>query len=189
MFIELHLTTGDRQVLDALARMNYLAVASTVKVKGGFNDLLVMRKVLGPRRIGKLAITYVIGNNRYALNKYITNDMIDVVTILPGPEYPSRRQLSMIEDEGKYVELVVLPFTRRGLIRELGEVAQNIMDYSTRAIVSLGVGSLNDVKNPMDAVSLLTLLTGDENYWVKAVRDNPLMLIVDSIYKAGVCLG
>ena len=190
MFIELHLTTNDPEVLRAMVRMGYVAAASTTRVRDEEDSgLLVMRKVQGPRRggWGQFTVSYVVGNNRYALNKYITNDRVDVVTILPGREYPSRRQLAIMEGEGKYIELVLLPFLRMGLLNDLVKVASDVMDYSTRAVLSLGVGSMNDLKNPMDAAALLGMLTGDRGYWVRAVKDNPMALVVDSIYRSGVC--
>jgi hypothetical protein len=190
MFIELHLMTNDPEVLRAMARMGYVAAASITRVRDEEDSgLLVMRKVQGPRRggWGQFTVSYVVGNNRYALNKYITNDRVDVVTILPGREYPSRRQLAIMEGEGKYIELVLLPFLRMGLVNDLVKVASDVMDYSTRAVLSLGVGSMNDLKNPMDAAALLGMLTGDRGYWVRAVKDNPMALVVDSIYRSGVC--
>ncbi|WP_292000399.1 hypothetical protein [Caldivirga sp.] len=187
MFIETHLATRDDYVLRSLVRLNYIAVVSLAKIKGVRDDLLVLRKVRGLRRRAPFTIVFIEGNNRYVLNKYIANDNVDVVTILPGPEYPSRRQLSIIEEEGKYVELVALPFIRRGLIGDLSRVALDIMDYSTKAILTLGMESINDVKNPIDLVNLMTLITGDKDYWIRAIKNNPLNLIVDAIYKSGVC--
>ncbi|ABW02145.1 hypothetical protein [Caldivirga maquilingensis] len=188
MFIETHLVTSDEHVLRSLLRLNYIAVVSLARIKDAGDDLLILRKIRGLRRRIPFTVTFIEGNNRYMLNKYITNDNIDVITILPGPEYPSRRQLSIIEDEGKYIELVALPFVRRGLIGDLSKVALDIMDYSTKAVLTIGVESINDVKNPIDLVNLMTLLTGDKGYWIKAIKDNPISLIVDSIYKSGVCI-
>ena len=188
MFIETHLATHDEYVLRSLLRLNYIAVVSLVRIKGMGDDLLILRKIRGLRRRVPFTIAFIEGNNRYMLNKYITNDNIDVITILPGSEYPSRRQLSIIEGEGKYVELVALPFIRRGLIGDLSKVALDIMDYSTKAILTVGIESINDVKNPIDLVNLMTILTGDKGYWIKAIKDNPMNLIVDAIYKSGVCI-
>jgi len=70
MFIELHLTTNDPEVLRAMARMGYVAAASTTRVRDEEDSgLLVMRKVQGPRRggWGQFTVSYVVGNNRYAL--------------------------------------------------------------------------------------------------------------------------
>ncbi len=188
MFIETHLATHDEAVLHSLLRLNYIAAVSLVRIRDAEGDLLILRKIRGLRRRLPFTIAYIEGNNRYVLNKYITSDNIDVVTILPGSEYPSRRQLSIIEDEGKYVELVALPFVRRGLIGDLSKVALDVMDYSTKAILTVGIESINDVRNPIDLVNLMAVLTGDKGYWIKAISDNPMNLIVDAIYKSGVCI-
>lgn len=175
--------------MEVLARMGYVAVA-TLKRARGIDDVLVFRKVKASRRlrIGQFTITYIDGGDRYVLNKYITNDNVDVITILPSREYPSRRQLSMINDEGKYVEIVVMPFIRGGLLGELASVASDVFDRVDRAVLSLGIRGISDVRNPHDVVHLMAMLTGDRGYWMRAIRENPMALITDAIYKRGVCM-
>ncbi len=187
MFIELHLATLRASVLGALSSLGY-RVAATVRRtrRASYGDLLLLRKVKYPA-YSPFSITYIDSGDRFRLNKYITSPRVDLVTILPSPTYPTKRQLAMIEDEGKYVELVVMPFIRRGMVRELANVASLILESVDNVVVSLGVESMSDVKNPLDVAKLLGILTGDEAYWIRAVRRNAESLVADALYRRGVC--
>ncbi len=133
----------------------------------------------------------VVPWSRFVLNKLISDDRVDVITIneVNRDILPSKAQARIMAREGKALEIVINPIVSNGEAG-LAFLRDVINEYSTidglRIIVSQGVSKVSDIRNPRDIAKLIEVLT---NVNAKPlVSDNPYEVLVDALYRRGVCL-
>ena len=198
MFVELHLGSVDRRIVRLLRRLGYGLVALVV---GGNNDIeeiptfrklvIMQRSAWKIRMSSHFDLVSVVPWSRFVLNKLISDDRVDVITIneVNRNILPSKDQARIMAREGKALEIVVNPIVSNGEAG-LAFLRDVINEYSTidslRIIVSQGISKVSDVKNPRDIVELIKVLTGIDAKLM--VTDNPYEVIVDALYRRGVCI-
>ena len=198
MFVELHLGSVDRRVVQLLRVLGYGLAALVV---GGDNDIEEMpifkKLVVTQRSAWKLRMSRhfdlvsVIPWSRFVLNKLISDDRVDVITIneVNRNILPSKDQARVMAKEGKALEIVVNPIVGNGEAG-LAFLRDVINEYSTidglRIVLSQGINKVSDVRNPRDIVELIRVLT-DVNA-KPMISDNPYEVIVDALYRRGVCV-
>ncbi|MGC8605955.1 MAG: RNase P subunit p30 family protein [Vulcanisaeta sp.] len=198
MFAELHLASVDKSLIKLLSRLGYGLVAITV---GGSNDIVelpIFRKlVITQNSTWKISmhknfdIVSVIPWNRFVINKFINDERIDLITIndVDKNALPSKPQARVMANEGKALEIVLNPIIRHGE-HGLAFLRDIINEYSVidglKIVVSQGISKVSDVRNPRDIIELMRVLS---NVDAKPfLSDYPSEILVDAVYKRGVCL-
>ena len=197
MFVELHLSSTDKRLIRLLKLLGYKLLALVV---GGddIEELPVFRKLVVTEgsawKIGMFKsfdLVSVVPWSRFVLNKLISDDRVDVITIneVNRAILPSKAQARVMAREGKALEIVINPIVSNGETG-LAFLRDVINDYSTidglRIVISQGIIKVSDVRNPRDIVELIKVLT-DINA-KPLISDNPYELLVDALYRRGVCL-
>ena len=198
MFVELHLGSVDRRVVQLLRVLGYGLAALVVGGNNDIEEMPIFRKlVVTQRSAWKLRmfrhfdLVSVVPWNRFVLNKLISDDRVDLITIneVNKSILPSKDQARVMAREGKALEIVVNPIVSNGEAG-LAFLRDVINEYFTidgfKIVLSQGIGKVSDVKNPRDIVELIRVLTG-----VNAkpmISDNPYEVIVDALYRRGVCI-
>ena len=200
-FVELHLQTVDEAVLRALERLGYSAAAvvgdfDIARAQEATNILLVRKVMLGaPRPRGRHwpHIVAVVPRDRFALNKFIRKADVDVITISEVDEgkVPSKAQARVMAREGKALEIVVNPILSRGsrglsFLRRLLETLSTVDELPI--IVSQGIAAGSDVRNPRDVAALLSLIEPGRG-WISSMSELAVGVIVDAMFRRGVCIG
>lgn len=193
-YVELHLETSDPLALKLLRLLRVRLVATTLR--GGIEapeDVLILRKYLVDnnkkmREVEKVWHNYDVVSflvwKRGKVNEVVNNELIQVITVDPLVDTPSKDQLRSIVKYGKYVEVLVgrslrvAPYVLAKFLKTLEKVTDEF-------IVSLGVRSLSDVKSPLDIASALNLFTGSTKY-TKRVQDQ-CRIVIELLYQRGVC--
>ncbi|WP_069808075.1 RNase P subunit p30 family protein [Vulcanisaeta thermophila] len=202
MFVEFHINTLDPRVIHIMRSVGYSVLVTTATRQPDNPELPIFTKLVltqGSMWRVRLARRYdvvsVIPWSRFVLNKLITDERIDVITIntVNREVTPSKAQARVMAREGKALEFVLKPIISMG---EAGLLflRNSLMEYmhidGLRVIVSQGVDDVYDVRNPRDVVALLSLLTGmDVKELSSLVGDNPMGIISDAIYRRGLCVG
>ncbi|WP_446751856.1 RNase P subunit p30 family protein [Vulcanisaeta sp. JCM 16161] len=198
MFVELHLSSTDRRLIRLLKALGYGLVALVI---GGGNDIEEMptfRKLVITqgsawkiRMYKSFDLVSVIPWSRFVLNKLISDDRVDVITIneVNRNILPSKDQARVMAREGKALEIVINPIVSNGE-GGLAFLRSIINEYSAidglRIVVSQGIGKVSDVRNPRDVAKLIEVLA-DVNA-KPLISDNPYEVVVDALYRRGVCL-
>ncbi|ADN51415.1 RNase P subunit p30 family protein [Vulcanisaeta distributa] len=197
MFVELHLGSTDRKLIRLLKALGYGLVAlviggNDVEELPTFRKLVITRGSAWKIRMFKnFDIVSVVPWSRFVLNKLISDDRVDVVTIneVNRDILPSKAQARVMAREGKALEIVINSIVSNGEAG-LAFLRDVINEYSTidglRIIVSQGVSKVSDVRNPRDIAKLIEVLTNANAK--PLVSDNPYEVLVDALYKRGVCL-
>lgn len=197
MFVELHLSSVDKPLIRLLRRLGYGLAALTIGGGEDVDEIPIFRKlVITQNSAWKLRmyrsfdIVSVIPWNRFVLNKFISDDRIDVITIneVNIDVIPSKPQARFMAKEGKALEIVLNPILKHGE-RGLAFLRDVINEYITvdglTMVLSQGISNVADIRNPRDIIALISVLTG-----INAdplISDNPYELIVDAVYRRGVC--
>ncbi|MCG2863196.1 MAG: hypothetical protein L7G99_02135 [Vulcanisaeta sp.] len=197
MFVELHLSSADKPLIRLLRRLGYGLAALTIGGGEDVDEIPIFRKlVITQNSAWKLRmyrsfdIVSVIPWNRFVLNKFISDDRIDVITIneVNINVIPSKPQARFMAKEGKALEIVLNPILKHGE-RGLAFLRDVINEYITvdglTMVLSQGISNVADIRNPRDIIALISVLTG-----INAdplISDNPYELIVDAVYRRGVC--
>ncbi|BDR93510.1 RNase P subunit p30 family protein [Vulcanisaeta souniana] len=198
MYVELHLGSVDKKLIKLLVMLGYGMAAI---VTGGGNDIdefPVLRKLVITqgsawkiKMYKNFDLVSVIPWSRFVLNKLISDDRIDVVTIntINKRLLPSKAQARVMAEEGKALEIVITPIVSYGE-RGLAFLRDVISDYSTidglRIVLSQGISKVSDVRNPRDVVELMEVLTGIDVSGM--FSDEPYELLVDAMYRRGICI-
>ncbi|MFP3215851.1 MAG: RNase P subunit p30 family protein [Vulcanisaeta sp.] len=197
MFVELHLSSVDKPLIRLLRRLGYGLAALTIGGGEDVDEIPIFKKlVITQNSAWKLRmyrsfdIVSVIPWNRFVLNKFISDDRIDVITIneVNINVIPSKPQARFMAKEGKALEIVLNPILKHGE-RGLAFLRDVINEYITvdglTMVLSQGISNVADIRNPRDIIALISVLTG-----INAdplISDNPYELIVDAVYRRGVC--
>ncbi|MCG2886744.1 MAG: RNase P subunit p30 family protein [Vulcanisaeta sp.] len=197
MFVELHLSSADKPLIRLLRRLGYGLAALTIGGGEDVDEIPIFKKlVITQNSAWKLRmyrsfdIVSVIPWNRFVLNKFISDDRIDVITIneVNINVIPSKPQARFMAKEGKALEIVLNPILKHGE-RGLAFLRDVINEYITvdglTMVLSQGISNVADIRNPRDIIALISVLTG-----INAdplISDNPYELIVDAVYRRGVC--
>ncbi|MCG2869528.1 MAG: RNase P subunit p30 family protein [Vulcanisaeta sp.] len=197
MFVELHLSSADKPLIRLLRRLGYGLAALTIGGGEDVEEIPIFKKlVITQNSAWKLRmyrsfdIVSVIPWNRFVLNKFISDDRIDVITIneVNINVIPSKPQARFMAKEGKALEIVLNPILKHGE-RGLAFLRDVINEYITvdglTMVLSQGISNVADIRNPRDIIALISVLTG-----INAdplISDNPYELIVDAVYRRGVC--
>jgi ribonuclease P/MRP protein subunit RPP1 len=197
MFVELHLSSVDKPLIRLLRRLGYGLAALTIGGGEDVDEIPIFKKlVITQNSAWKLRIyrsfdiVSVIPWNRFVLNKFISDDRIDVITIneVNIDVIPSKPQARFMAKEGKALEIVLNPILKHGE-RGLAFLRDVINEYITvdglTMVLSQGISNVADIRNPRDIIALISVLTG-----INAdplISDNPYELIVDAVYRRGVC--
>jgi ribonuclease P/MRP protein subunit RPP1 len=197
MFVELHLSSADKPLIRLLRRLGYGLAALTIGGGEDVDEIPIFKKlVITQNSAWKLRmyrsfdIVSVIPWNRFVLNKFISDDRIDVITIneVNINVIPSKPQARFMAKEGKALEIVLNPILKHGE-RGLAFLREVINEYITvdglTMVLSQGISNVADIRNPRDIIALISVLTG-----INAdplISDNPYELIVDAVYRRGVC--
>ncbi len=198
MFVELHLGSMDKKLIKLLAKLGYGMAAI---VTGGDNDIdefPIFRKLIITqgsawkiKMYESFDLVSVIPWSRFTLNKLISDDRIDVVTIntVNRRLLPSKAQARVMAKEGKALEIVINPIVSYG-VEGLAFLRDVINNYSTinglRIVLSQGISKVSSVRNPRDVAKLMEVLTGIDVS--SMLSDEPYELLVDAMYKRGVCI-
>ncbi|MGC8542391.1 MAG: RNase P subunit p30 family protein [Vulcanisaeta sp.] len=198
MFVELHLGSADRRLISLLKRLGYGLVALIISGNNDIEELPAFRKLVITKgsawKIGlsrSFDLVSVVPWSRFALNKLISDDRIDAITVneVNRKVLPSKAQARAMAREGKALEIVINPIVSNGE-SGLAFLRDVINDYSTidglRIVVSQGISKVSDVRNPRDIVELIRVLTGVDAK--PLISENPYELLVDALYRRGVCL-
>ncbi|WP_054842454.1 RNase P subunit p30 family protein [Vulcanisaeta distributa] len=198
MFVELHLSSTDRKLIRLLKALGY-GIAALVVGGNDVEEIPTFRKlVITQRSAWKIRmyrsfdLVSVIPWSRFVLNKLISDDRVDVITIneVNRSILPSKDQARVMAREGKALELVINPIVNDGE-SGLAFLRDVINEYSTidglRIIVSQGIGRVSDVRNPRDVMKLIEVLT-NVNAKPPLISDNPYEVIADALYRRGICL-
>ncbi len=195
MFVELHLGSTDGKLIRLLKRLGYglaaLVVSGDVEEFPTFRKLVITRGSAWKIRMYKdFDLVSVIPWSRFVLNKLISDDRVDVITIneVNRSILPSKAQARAMAREGKALEIVVNPIIDSGEVG-LAFLRDAINEFYTidglRIIVSQGISKAPDVRNPRDVVELIQVLTGIDAK--PLISDNPYEVIADALYRRGVC--
>ncbi len=194
MFVELHLGSTDRKLIRLLKALGYGLVAlviggNDVEELPTFRKLVITRGSAWKIRMFKnFDIVSVVPWSRFVLNKLISDDRVDVITIdeVNRDILPSKAQARVMAREGKALEIVINPIVSNGEAG-LAFLRDVINEYSTidglRIIVSQGVSKVSDVRNPRDIAKLIEVLTNANAK--PLVSDNPYEVLVDALYRRG----
>nr|KJR72734.1 MAG: hypothetical protein TU36_00205 [Vulcanisaeta sp. AZ3] len=198
MFIEFHLGSTDKALIRLLKRLGYGLALLTIDGGNDIEEIPIFRKlVITQGNTWKIKmregfdVISIIPWNRFVLNKFISNDRINVITIndINKNILPSKPQAKIMAREGKALEFILNPIIKHGE-RGLAFLRDAINEYSTieglKIVISQGITSVTDVRNPRDIVELVSMLTGVDAR--PLVSDNPYEVLTDAIYQRGVCL-
>jgi len=192
-FVEFHLETTDPLVLGFLRLLGVRIVVTTSDVADVPSDLLVFKKYVisnskKMRLVEKVWQKYDVVSffvwRRDKVNEILRNELVQVITVDPLVDTPSKDQLRSAVKQGKYVEVVVGRGLRRSphILAEFLKVLERVAD---EFIISTGVARLSDVKSPLDIASALRLLTGSSKYLELVKRQ--CEILVDLLFQRGVC--
>ena len=197
MFVEFHLNSTDARLIRLLKALGY-GLAALAVGGDGVEEFPVFRKLVVTRgsawkirMFRGFDVVAVVPWSRFALNKLISDDRVDVIMIneVNRDALPSKAQARAMAREGKALEIVINPIIVAGE-QGLAFLRDVINEYSTidglRIIVSQGIGKVSDVRNPRDVVELIRVLTGVDAK--PFISDYPYEVIVDALYRRGLCL-
>jgi ribonuclease P/MRP protein subunit RPP1 len=196
MFVELHLGTTDRPVINLLKRLGYGLAALTV----GNNDIeeiptfrklvITQNSTWKLRMVKNFDIVSVIPWSRFVLNKFISDERIDLITIndINKNTLPTKSQARVMVREGKALEIVINPIINHGE-QGLAFLRDLINEYTTvdelMIVISQGINNVTDIRNPRDIIELIHVLSGINA--IPLISDNPYELVVNAMYRRGVC--
>jgi len=196
MFVELHLGTTDRPVINLLKRLGYGLAALTV----GNNDIeeiptfrklvITQNSTWKLRMVKNFDIVSVIPWSRFVLNKFISDERIDLITIndISKNALPTKPQARAMAREGKALEIVINPIINHGE-QGLAFLRDLINEYTTvdelMIVISQGINNVTDIRNPRDIIELIHVLSSINA--APLISDNPYELIVNAMYRRGVC--